>query len=206
MMADNKRFGGWVIPTAIVAVLAGVLGSGAMVWSASNAAFSDTTENPGNAWTAGKVDLTDDDSGVAMFNSVAGMTPAAGDYVRCILVTYNGTVTPTAPVKLYAGALGVVGGQTGGLAPYLNLKIEKGTGTTFGPTCSGFTGATQIQAPTTLGAFASARTDYSNGLSTGWTPTGAGQSQAFKFTVSVADNNLANGLSCTVPFTWEAQA
>ena len=31
-MAGNKRFGGWLVPTAIVAVLAGVLGSGAMVW------------------------------------------------------------------------------------------------------------------------------------------------------------------------------
>ena len=200
-MAGNKRFGGWLVPTAIVAVLAGVLGSGAMVWSASNAAFSGSTENPGNSWAAGAVTMTDDDSGVAMFNSVAGMTPASGDYVRCILVTYNGTVS--APVKLWAGALG---GTPGGLAPYLNLTIEKGTGTTFGPACTGFTGASTIQATTTLSAFAAARTNYSNGLATGWTPTGTGQTQAFRFTVSVADNNAANGLNCTVPFTWEAQA
>jgi hypothetical protein len=199
MMARNKRFGGWLVPTAIVAVLAGVLGSGAMVWSASNAAFSGTTINPSNSWAAGAVTLTDDDAGVAMYSSLTGLTPASGSLVRCILVTYTGTVT--APVKLYAGALGGTG-----LAPYLNIQIEKGTGTTFGSTCTGFTGGTVIYTTNTLSTFASAKTDYTSGVATGWSPTGSGQTQAFRFTMSVADNNLANGLNCTLPFTWEAQA
>jgi hypothetical protein len=198
-MAKNKRFGGWLVPTAVVAVLAGVLGSGAMVWSASNAAFSGTTTNPANSWAAGAVSLTDDDAGVAMYNSLTGLTPASGSLVRCILVTYTGTVA--APVRLYAGALG---GAPGGLAPYLNITIEKGTGTTFGSTCTGFAGGSTIYATNTLSNFA-LKTDWATGLATGWSPTN-GQTQAFRFTMSVADNNLANGLNCTMPFIWEAQA
>ncbi|HET9518704.1 MAG TPA: hypothetical protein VFO77_13360 [Actinoplanes sp.] len=198
-MARNKRFGGWLLPVAAVAVVAGVLTSGAMVWSASNAAFSGTTTNASNSWAAGTVTISDDDAGVAMYNSLTGLTPASGSLVRCIQVTYTGSVT--APVKLYAGALGGTG-----LGTYLNITIEKGTGATFGSSCAGFAGASTILATTTLATFASTYTSYSNGVATGWSPTGSGQTQSFRFTISVADNNSANGLSCTLPFTWEAQA
>jgi hypothetical protein len=199
MMAGNKRFGGWLVPTAIVAVLAGVLGSGAMVWSASNAAFSGTTVNPSNSWAAGAVTLTDDDSNSAMF-SATGLTPASAALVKCIVVTYNGTVT--APVKLYAGALG---GAPGGLAPYLNLTVEQGTGGTFS-NCTGFAPSSTIYPTGLMSTFASTYTNYTNGLGTTWSPTGTGQTRVFRFTVSVVDNNAANGLNCTLPFTWEAQA
>lgn len=200
-MAGNKRFGGWLVPTAIVAVLAGVLGSGAMVWSASNAAFSGTTVNPANSWAAGAVTLTDDDGGSAMFNAT-GMTPSSGNVVKCIVVTYSGTVTPPGTIKLYGGTLG---GTPGGLAPYLNITIETGTGGTYANDCSGFGSPTTIYATNTLANFQSARTNFTNGVDTLWTPA-PGATRVFRFTASVADNNAANGLNCTMPFTWEAQA
>jgi hypothetical protein len=194
-MARNKRSGGWLVPTAIVAVLAGVLGSGAMVWSASNAAFSGTTVNPSNTWAAGAVSLTDDDAGVAMFTAT-GLTPASTPPAKCIAVTYGGSVT--APVKLYGAT------PTGtGLETYLNFTIEIGTSATFA-SCAGFvTGSTLYTG--TLATFASTYTNYSNGLAT-WSPTGAAQTKAFRFTYTVANNNTANGLTCGMPFTWEAQA
>jgi hypothetical protein len=193
-MAKNKRFRGWLVPTAMVAVLAGVLGSGAMVWSASNAAFSGTTVNPANSWSAGTVSLTDDDSGTAMFTAT-GLTPASAALTKCIVVTYGGSVA--APVKLYGAAPGGTG-----LGTYLNLDIEIGTVGTFA-SCGAFAGASIYSG--TVATFAAAHTNYGNGVATTWTPTAAAQAKVFKFTVSVVDNNSANGLTCTMPFTWEAQ-
>lgn len=192
-MAKNKRLRGWLIPTAIVTVLAGVLTSGAMVWSASNAAFSGTTVNPANSWSAGSVSLTDDDSGTAMFTAT-GLTPASTALTKCIVVTYGGSVS--APVRLYGAAPGGTG-----LGTYLNLDIEIGTGGTFAD-CTGFAGASIYSG--TVALFA-AKTNYATGVVTTWTPTTAAQTRVFKFTVSVIDNNTANGLTCTMPFTWEAQ-
>jgi hypothetical protein len=198
MMAQNKRFGGWLVPTAIVAVLAGLLGSGVMVWSASNAAFSGTTDNPANSWAAGAVSLSDDDGGsTAMFSSAgnaAGMVSTT-PVVKCIVVTYGGSLT--APVKLY----GATAGGTG-LAAHITLKIDIGTVGTFS-SCGAFA---VVSTPYNglLSTFGTTYTNYSNGLATAWSPTGAAQSKVFRFTATVADTG--NGLNCTMPFTWEAQA
>jgi hypothetical protein len=53
MMARNRRFGGWLVPTAIVPVPAGVLDSGAITWSAFNGAFSGTMVQASDSWSAG---------------------------------------------------------------------------------------------------------------------------------------------------------
>lgn len=200
-MAQNQRYGRWRTPTAIVAVLAGVLVSGALVWSGSHAAFSAAAGNPTNSWASGVVSLTDDDLGVAMFNATA-MTPTSGDVVKCIVVTYSGTVTPASSVRLYGGALG---GTPGGLAPYVNLTIETGTGGTFANACSGFASPTTIHPTGTLATFQSTRTSFANGVDTQWTPA-PNTTKVFRFTVSLADDNAASGLTCTMPFTWEARA
>ncbi|GAA0811102.1 hypothetical protein [Spirilliplanes yamanashiensis] len=197
-MAGRKkgRIGGWMVPTAVVAVLAGVLGSGVMVWKASEAAFTATTANPTNNWAAGSVALVDDDSEAAMFN-VSGLTPtgvSTGE--KCIAVTYNGSAT--APVKLY----GAVPGGTG-LAGYLRLKVEMGTGGGFG-SCTGWTETVADIFPDALMSTWTA-TGWANGLTT-WTPTGTGQTRVFKFTYTLVDNNAANGKTASMPFTWEAQA
>jgi hypothetical protein len=201
VMARNKkrRFGGWLVPTAVLAVLSGVIGSGAMVWRASEAAFSGTTNNPTNNWTAGTVSLTDDDSNSAMF-TVTNMSPVAPNNTgnKCIEVKYTGSVMPSTPVKLYAGAL------TGTLGTYLNLTIETAAAGTFA-SCTGFTSPTTIQTSTTIAAFAAARTNYTNGLSTGWTPVATNETRAFRFTWTLQDNNSAQGLTCGLPFTWEVQ-
>ena len=83
------------VPTVPAALLVSAL----LVWQASNAAFSATTSNPGNSWTAGSVTLTDDDggtsptTGTAMF-SAAGLVPGSTGS-HCIAVTSTGTVPAT---------------------------------------------------------------------------------------------------------------
>jgi hypothetical protein len=42
-----------------------VLASGVIVSTASYSAFTSSTDNTGNAWSAGAISLTDDDSGAA---------------------------------------------------------------------------------------------------------------------------------------------
>jgi hypothetical protein len=188
------RHAGWTLPLGLGATLLGLLGGGVMVWQASDSAFSGTTVNPNNAWTAGAVSLTDDDSGSAMFTST-GMTPTTGSVQKCIAVTYGGSVS--APVKLYGATPGGTGFGT-----YLNLTIEVGTVGSFS-SCGAFSGSSIYSG--TVATFGAARTNYGNGLATTWTPTGTGQSRVFRFTVSVVDDNNGNGLTCTMPFTWEAQ-
>lgn len=161
----------------------------------SNAAFTATTVNAASTWSAGTVALADDDAGSAMF-SVSGMLPGVAS-TRCISVSYGGSAN--AAVRLY----GAITGGTG-LGPYLNLTIERGTGGSFA-SCAGFT-ATETAYTGTLSAFAAAATGFGTGVGT-WAPLGGvpGQNASYRFTVSVQDNNLAQGLSATATFTWEAQ-
>src|SRR4051794_38794845 len=63
---------------------------GAMVLSATNAAFTATTTNGANSFGAGTVALSDDDSGNALFN-LSGLKP--GDSMnQCITVSYTGSL------------------------------------------------------------------------------------------------------------------
>jgi hypothetical protein len=188
------------------AVLVGLLVSSAIVWRSSYATFSATSVNPGNAWAAGNLVLTDDDgggaaSGTAMFNA-SGLVPGSTG-TKCITVTYNGNVS--APVKLYAAS------PTGTLAQYLDLTVEIGTGGSFAD-CTGFTPSGFIYSTTqpvasagTLGDFNTTRTSYANGVGS-WTPTGSAQSRTYRFIYTLQNNASAMNLSAGVIFTWEAQA
>jgi hypothetical protein len=182
---------------AIAAALIGVMSSGAMVWQASQAAFSGNTSNTGNSWTAGAVSLSDDDSSTAMF-SPTGLVPGSTG-TKCIKVTYTGNVS--APVKLYGASL------TGTLGTYLNLTVDIGAAAGPGAFagCGGFVVSSTIYSTATLATFAGAKTDYASGV-TSWTPSTNGDYRVFRFTYTVVDNNLANGTTCGYGFTWEAQA
>ena len=74
----------------LTAVVLGLLASGAVVLTASQAAFSDTTSNSSSSFSTGNVDLVDDDSGSAAF-TVTNMVPGQS-VTRCILVTYQGSI------------------------------------------------------------------------------------------------------------------
>lgn len=166
-----------------------------LVVTSSRAAFVAQNDNVTNQVTAATVDLTDNDSGSAMFNNVLGLMPGT-DVDRCIDVTYTGTVDPTA-VLLYVNAA-----PTGTLTPYLNLTVDIGddTAAAFG-SCTGFTSTATLYNGT-LPGFTSAHGSYANGLST-WDPVGSPETRTFRFRVAVQDNPAAEGLTSTFGFSWE---
>ncbi|RZS79450.1 hypothetical protein EV189_3804 [Motilibacter rhizosphaerae] len=112
----------------------GLIGSGLLTWQASYAAFSATTNNTSNQFTAGSVTIADNDGGSsAMFStttSASNNTIKPGDAGHaCITVTYNGSLTPATKIQLYTTGNG---GSTAAVASYLNLSIEMDTASSAG--------------------------------------------------------------------------
>lgn len=168
-----------------------------LVVTSSRAAFVAQNDNVTNQVTAASVDLTDNDSGTAMFADVTGLMPGT-NVDRCIDVTYTGTVDPTA-VLVYIDAA-----PTGTLAPYVNLTIDIGADTAdpFG-SCTGFTPSGTVYTGT-LSGFATAHAAYATGVST-WDPVGSPETRTFRFRLSVQDNAAAEGLTSTFGFSWETR-
>jgi len=177
----------------LVGAVAAVAGIGTF------SAFSATTVNPGNYFNAGTVSIADNDSGSAMYT----IDPAVpGTLVeRCIEVTYTGTLA--ADVSLYASAVGAIG-------PYVDLTIDKGTGSTVFPNCAGFTPDASPNIYTgTLGAFATSHTNFGNGVGsypgaqTQWNQSDV---VVYRFRLTLQNNPAAAGLTSGLhSFTWEAQ-
>lgn len=179
--------------TALTIGVAGAL-AGVGVFSA----FSSTTSNPGNSFTAGTVAIGDNDSGSALYN-VSNQKPGVTTE-KCVKVTYTGSLD--ADVKLYSGAVGA-GGQ------YVDLNIASGTGSNS--SCSDFTvdasGATVYNG--TVKAFADAHSGWSNGLAdnplaaTKWAQNAT---VTYRFRVSVQDSDSAQGATTgSHDITWEAR-
>jgi len=168
-------------------------------------AFSKTTSNDSNNITAGDVNLTDDDTGVAAY-SLPNAKPS-DSASRCIQVTYSGSLPST--IKFYRSALS---GNTG-LESDTDLVITKGTGTASN--CSDFAAAGTGSAiyTGTLSAFSA--TSFSNGVSVlnragsaTWTNAGPNNVVTFKIQATLnagttsADQGKTTG---THSFVWEAQ-
>ncbi|MCH7581707.1 MAG: hypothetical protein IIC72_03655 [Acidobacteria bacterium] len=192
---DSRKRPGWRVGVLAATVLL----TTALILTASFAAFSDTTDNSGNTWSAGTVVLTDDDGGGSAMFTVPDMAPLA-TVTECIVVTYEGSLLP-ADVNLY----GVSGG--GGLDAFLDLVIEEGSGGVFGNCAGGggFTPTSTIFTGGTLADFATTHTNFGNGAGA-WLPAANPESRTYRFTVTLQDDNLAQGLNATATFTWEAQA
>jgi hypothetical protein len=176
----------------LIVILVALIGTGALIWNSSNAAFSGTTSNATNSWSSGGVSLSDDDSSTAMF-SATGLKPGSTG-ANCITVTYTGNLA--ASVKLYAT------GYTGTLGTYLNLTVEQGTGGSFG-SCTGFSAGSTLYTGT-LSGFAGAKVDFASGVGS-FAPSTNGATAVYRFTYTLQDTNSAQGLSSTCGFTWEAQ-
>jgi hypothetical protein len=193
----------------------GLLIAATLTWQSTSAVFTGTTSNPSNSWSAGTVTLVDDDggtsptTGTAMFStavSTANLMPG-NTGTHCIRVTYNGSFTSPPAVKLYA--IGLAGT---GLGTYLDLTIEEdnnGQGTYGG--CGTFAGTHIYQSGTpagstgTLGYFAANMTNYNTGVGT-WAPTAPGQAKTYRFRYTVQNNDLAQGLTASLNFVWEAHS
>lgn len=209
----------WLRPLLVAAVAVGLVFSAAVVWQSTAAAFTASTDNPGNSWQTGSVVLADNDGAAALFEGPldSDLRPLS-TRSRCIRVDYTGSLPASIRLYVTTPASGAVT-----LDPYLVMSIEQGqdvpSGTTVAPDCTG--GFTSTSAPTfvyntavasdpasdqtrTMTTLKAAAHDYSTGLSVG-TAVVQGTSLTFKITYSVLDDNRAQNARSTAGFVWEAR-
>jgi predicted ribosomally synthesized peptide with SipW-like signal peptide len=160
------------------------------------AAFTDTTANTGSTFTAGDVEITDDDGGQAMF-TLADPKLGPGDAIvtRCINVTNNGTL-PHDAVAFY----GAVGGT--GLQAELMVDIDRGTGATGGTgfSCTGFTKSDDLYAGALTG-FNTSASPISD--TSGWA-VGATKSYRISGSLPASASQSLEGKDATLTLTWDA--
>lgn len=195
----SRRSSRWIIPILLACTGMGV--ASAVIWQASNAAFTATTQNGTNSWSTGSVALTDNDSNAVLF-SVTGMYPGQ-TASRCIRVTYAGDLT-NASVKLYASSLV----DTDGLGSLIDLVIDEGTGSsTFGD-CTGFSSARNLFTGT-LATLGTTNTAWASALpaASPWAPAATNETKDYRFTYTFSNSatNTAQGDSASVSFVWEAR-
>lgn len=186
---------------ALSALIVGALGSFAAL--GVYGLFSATTQNAGNEISSGTVELSDNDSGAALYNAT-GLRP--GDSLsRCIKTTYTGSLP--ALVRLYSPS------TPGPLAQYIDLTITQGTqaSSTF-PSCTGFNpDATGTIFTGTLQSFEQTRTSYANGVATvpiGKSAWSSGEVLVYRVqtTLQASAPNSTQGWSSGVhSFIWEAR-
>jgi hypothetical protein len=187
---------------ALSALVVGVVGSFAAL--GVYGLFTATTRNSGNEITSGTVELTDNDSGSALYN-LTGVRPAEVTS-RCIKTTYAGSLA--AVVHLYSSS------APGPLAPYVDLTVSQGTqaSSTF-PGCTGFTAdATGVIFNGTLQSFEQTRAAYAAGVVTapvGKSSWAAGEALVYRFqaTLQASAPDTTQGWSTGVhSFVWEARS
>ena len=188
---------GKVMVARLVALTVSVVVASVFTLNASRAAFTATTSNTGNSWSAGTVVLSDDDALAVMFN-VTNMKPGDTN-TKCIKVDYNGSLA--ADVKVYGAVAGT------GLATHLTATVEVGSGGTFA-SCTGWVAnATPVSFTGTLAAFGTTHSNFTNGLG-GFAGAVATNTRTYRVTVALPSGavNAAQGLTASATFTGEAQS
>jgi predicted ribosomally synthesized peptide with SipW-like signal peptide len=177
-------------------VVLGLIGAFAAVGAFS--AFSSQTENPDNQITAGTVDLSDNDSGNALYN----LTNAKPNdpQQRCIEVSYTGSLA--SEVKMYR----VPGAALGSLATNVTVTVQSGTQATPSfPGCTGFTAEDTLY----TGKLNALPTDWNTGLLDAPGSDGdwdQNEKLVYRVTVSVDDVPAAEGQSTGAhTLRWEAR-
>jgi hypothetical protein len=181
-----------------------LVGLATIAAAATYSAFSGTTGSSGNSFAAGTVQIGDNDLGAAML-ALGSAQPGDSD-TSCITLTYTGTLSST--VRLY-------GTISGGLASYLTLTVTRGTDAsptfdscaTFSPDAADYIGAgAGVIYQGALGAFpssyAAGLVDPTSGSSESWQD---GEAHVYRFAVTLANDNAAQGQTATAGFTWEAR-
>jgi hypothetical protein len=169
--------------------------------------------NTGNNFVAGSVDIDDNDTTTALYNSTTNAKPGDKDD-GCIVVTYAGSLDST--VRLYSTDTL----NNNNLKDYLTLTITSGTGAATPTNCGLFVASagTGDVYNGTLANFMATKNSFANGVALnagGNAVWSQGESVTYKFEVTLQDDNLANagnvadsgtGYSTGVhSFTWEAR-
>lgn len=182
---------------AVLALMAG------LAVFVTSAAFTSTTDNPGNRIEAGSVSVTDSDGVTGVLYNALDQKPGAGNgpTVKCIRVTYSGSLA--ADLKLYSSA--IANGSN------FRLKVERGSGITTPASdmnCVGFSQSSDAF-DANLNTFP---TTYGSGIDgkaggAAWT---TGNTVDYRFTVYTNDDTTPNAHtskldSGTHTYTWEAR-
>jgi hypothetical protein len=181
----------------LICVVVGV--AGAIAGIGTYSAFSGTTSNTGNSFVSGTVTIGDNDSGATML-SLSNSKPGDSS-TGCIKVTYTGSLA--AGVRLYSTL-------TGTLAQYLTLTVTRGTNTSAFPSCAAFSADSTDYIGSGAGVIYNGNLSafpatWSAGLVDPTSAWAQNDAHAYKFVVTVQDNNAAQGLTSTAGFTWEAR-
>lgn len=175
---------------ARLAIAWGALVVGAALVLAQVAGVTGGDEELDYEWTSAGLLLSNDGAGSALF-SAAGLAP--GDSrTNCVNVTYDDT--ETAVLRLH-------GTVAGAAADAVDLTVEVGSGGSYGD-CTGFTGTPSYAG--TLAGFAVSHADFATGIAV--PAVAPGTPVSFRFTVTVRDDNTAQGQSANATFTWEAES
>lgn len=198
----TRKRGSTARKVLLTALVVGV--AGAALGLGTYSLFTATTDNTGNSFAAGTVAVSDNDASGAML-SLANAKPADSDSA-CIKITYTGTLDSA--IRLY-------GTVSGSLPTYLTLTVTRGT-----DSAPSFDSCTNFTADATnylglgngviyQGSLASYPATYAAGIvdpkpasQETWTTN---EAHSYRFTISLDDNNAAQGLSGTASFTWEAR-
>lgn len=172
---------------AWVAVVVAVLAANVAVFRLSTVALG--TPSSSDPWVDGELTVGDHPAGAGLFD-VEDMLPGRTE-VRCLVVRYagSGSDDPGGPVsvRLYATDL------DGGLAPYLDVVVEAGSG------CDAGEDRTILFAGT-LDAMPSSWVQ----ASPAWLAT-TGEQRAYRFSVTLRDDPAALLLEARAGFVWEAR-
>jgi hypothetical protein len=180
-----------------------MIAAAGLILQSSNAAFSGTTRNSGNAWSTGAVSLTDDDAGSARFQA-ADMTPGDSG-AKCIKITANTTV----PGEVRGYALNPVTSAQH-LEDHLFVTVRYGTGGGFG-SCDGFTPEGTSIPNLTLNQL-SAYNSYDSAVG-GWDVPAGSSSRTYEITWSFDTTGMTQpeidqlqGARTGIDFQWELQS
>ncbi|WP_404289629.1 hypothetical protein [Glutamicibacter arilaitensis] len=191
------------IATVAAAPLA-ILIAGTMVWQGSQAAFTASTRNAGNAWSTGNVVLTDDDLGAAAFtveNIVPGQTGQ-----KCIVVTSGSNV----PGEVRAYTQNLISAK--GLEDRILFDLEQGTGGSFND-CTGFTPTANTVPELPLSELSTRNNDFASGGAPWMTSGTPGETQSYRGTwrfdttgMSQDEVNALQGARVGIDLVWELQS
>lgn len=161
---------------ALAAAPLALLASGALVYQASNAAFTGTTTSTA-AFAAGTVTLTNS-AGVA-FN-VSGLKP--GDTAtQCIDVTYTGSLPST--VKLYLTSFASTGAAApNSLADFLQIMVQESATTCAANTGYSYIAGSSSTSGVSLFSLKTSATSFSSGAIGSWTNATTNAVHSYKVT------------------------
>lgn len=155
-----------------------------LVISTSSDALTEDGTVAANYLSSGTVTITDDDEGQALF-SLQDMAPGRVTE-QCIEIEYQGSITPV--------DFRMTVSTDGELSPYLEMRVERGTGAAFDD-CSSFDRDDLLFAGTVEEMQQEGAIDLQRILN-------QGQRASFRFVVELADVDDALDKETFVDFAW----